>query len=277
MRRGHKILRFRFYLFVLALFSGFLFPRPGQATTLLHVGNPVTSVELSFTFNSNSEMGATSNGQNNDMAGTIPGTWLGTSSNPIPIYCVDLADNIYGPSNYAKTTTTTNGTIMGVSGMTTVNNWKSVAYLVDLYGANPLSGLTGVTNEQQASAGLQAAIWKAIYGSEFTLLRPGSGSSTSTAAWIAYNTYINDIGGVDSQGNLTPNGNLANSALFISPAGRVGGDLAQVYEAQVSPEDPPPDPPPDPTPEPGTLILFALQLAGLAGVGFWKRGVFRTT
>jgi hypothetical protein len=113
------------------------------------------------------------------LAGSFVGSSLSGVATPW-VYCVDLDADIYINHGPYPTTITTNGTVYG----TAVNNAGEVAWLLDHYAA------TATTADQTAA--LQAAIWKTIYGSQFTL--NGSASGTDSGVVTDYNNYLTGVG-----------------------------------------------------------------------------------
>jgi hypothetical protein len=96
------------------------------------------------------------------------------------VYCVQLDVNIGVPNTY-NATVTHDGTVHYSSGNAVVNNAGKIAWLLDKYAG------TAKTSDQQG--GLQAAIWKEIYGNNFTL------TNANTSGMISdYNSDLTNVG-----------------------------------------------------------------------------------
>ncbi len=165
------------------------------------------------------------------LAGNFVGSTLDNA--PLPfVYCVDLSRNIN--INNGPYTTNINmngpGQIFGVA----VPNAGKVTYLLDHY------GLTATTADQTTA--LQAAIWKTMYGSQFTLNGPGAG--TDSGVLTAYNTYLTNVGS-DPVSNLK----------WLSPFNSDGSSAQGLVTSNV--------------PEPGSVAF--LTAGGLTGFGLLLR------
>jgi hypothetical protein len=150
------------------------------------------------------------------------------------MYCVDITDSFHVPSNWHVNV---NGTGSIDGGM--VNNAGQVAYLIDNYGFKKL--------DADHSAGLQAAIWREIYGTNFTL------TSASAGVTSAYTTYLGYVTGSNS-------GNVA-TASWLNPTTQT--NLGETPQGMVT--VPPPGPPGPVVPAPPSIVMAAIALACFAG------------
>jgi len=166
---------------------------------------------------------------------TIPA--IGGQSLPW-IYCVDIINPIYGSETYPGpdpiSNYTVNVTTDGKIHGVDVANKDKVAYLLENYAADA----AGNKNKESA---LQAAIWNQVSNGAWSL------DSTAQAETKAY--YATITAGIGS-GNVS-------SFLWLSPTdGPLG---AQNYQGLVT------------TPIPGAVWLLGSGLAGLVGIGRFRR------
>lgn len=182
-------------------------------------------------------LSATYNGDNF----TSPiGNWTGTlgSQQLSYIYCVDLNGVINVPGTY-NAAVTNNGTVFGNS----VPNADVVAALLDKYAAADAGA--GMLDQ---SAALQAAIWKEIYGSDFSF-----NLSNQTAAFqAAYNSYITYAG-------TDPTGNVGNYQ-WLSPYSGNGNSTQGLVTNGAAV-----------TPEPSSFALMASLAAALGSFRYCCR------
>lgn len=126
---------------------------------------------------------------------------------PLPfMYCVEFFTDIYVPGTY-NVTYGRDGVVHGY----VVPNAGKIAWLLDHFGASATT--------QDLQEGLQAAIWKQIYGAAFNVAPTSAGTGAGILA--AYNADIAALGN-----NSAPVGDL----LWISPT-NADGSYAQ---AQVT-------------------------------------------
>jgi hypothetical protein len=151
-------------------------------------------------------------------------------------YCVDLLHTIAVPANY----------LANVNDLGKINN--SSAPPADVLAGPPIATLANagaiawlmtniapiaLTSDQQL--GLQAALWKEVYGADFTLNAVG----TTAGAFAAYNTYLGLLGS-----NTAP----IDSVLWINPHNAAG---TEYYQGLVA----------VPVPVPATLTMSSILLA----------------
>jgi len=148
---------------------------PSAQAQLFHAGNVAQSINV--TIKTGALPVITANG--NVLAGSFVGSSLSGWATPW-VYCVDLDADIYINSGPYPTTVTKNGAVYG----TAVNNAGEVTWLLDHYAAT-------ATSADQTTA-LQSAIWKTIYGSQFTLNGPASG--TDSGVMTDYTNYLAGVG-----------------------------------------------------------------------------------
>jgi hypothetical protein len=129
------------------------------------------------------------------------------------MYCIDILHSI-NPSSTYNTIVSKNAQLAGRSEITVANAGK-IAWLVST------QAKTAVTKDQQA--GLQAAIWKQVYGNRFELLT----KTTAKNIQAAYSNYITALGS-----NTAP----LNSVLWLDPRGGASGtkNAATHYQDQVA-------------------------------------------
>lgn len=148
---------------------------------------------------------------------------------PITLFCVDLKKNITLPSTYAAAVTS-DATLY--AGAFTVPNAGAVAWLM-----NHFANLTLPNSDERL--GLQAAIWKVEYGTDFDLNLVGTPS-------LAYAKYTQYVAAWSNQADPV------SDVLWITPArsnGRFVQGLAGLY--------------PNAVPEPASLLLLALGTSSL--------------
>lgn len=183
----------------------------------------------------------------NVYAGSIvPSSLDGT---PLPfMYCVDVLRDIYVPGIYStevRTDAQIHGKTVGDSVGNSLVTASRVAWLLDhAYSASsPLS--------LNASAGLQAAIWEVIYGTQFTL-----NSAQEGEVITQYNSYITALNTAVAAGTATAS--VSNYA-WLSPtsANCVPGNTCQGQVTRV--------------PEPSSTLLLTLALSGVFGICWWRK------
>jgi hypothetical protein len=161
----------------------------------------------------------------NESGGNIQPSTLG--GQPLPfLYCIAANVEINVPDTYNVSLSTA-----GIYNGSLVNGAGAISWLMTNLAAS------AVTNDEQS--GLQAAIWKQIYGANFTLDQVNNDSALVTA----YNADIAALGS-----NTAPLSNL----LWITPYNG-DGSVAQGLVALNA------------VPEPSTLVLGCL--GGLGALG----------
>jgi len=165
--------------------------------------------------------------------------WLKTSSNPAGsgfiTYCADLYDDAKLPSQTGVLETTSS-----LSGATSIHAVADAgamaAYLVDTYSS-------GAHGSDAAAAGLQLAIWEALYG---------AGAISYTAAGDVRTAADNFYQGLTTALTVNPSAVLTSTALYFdvfndsNHTGRLANGQDQIA-----------------TPEPSTLWQFGLGLTAL--------------
>ncbi len=151
------------------------------------------------------------------------------------LYCVDIDTTIYVPGSYAATDVNVTGDIYGAP----LNNAKQVAWLLNQYG-------TG--GQGDAAKALQAAIWHVV-DNRYTL-DPTQNSSSVVAL---YDDYL---------GHLPADpGDLVDHFFWITPGTLDSNGDVIAYQGVVAP-----------TPIPSAMLLMASGVAGLVGIGRFRRG-----
>jgi hypothetical protein len=187
--------------------------------------------------------------------------WLyQTTSNPIgtlvTTYCADLFDDAKLPTQTVTTTTTTAldasiaaGTSMSINA--TAHAGAKAAYLVDTYAAS-------AHGSNDLAAGLQIAIWQAMFGSASFTYTAGAGVIT------AANTYY---GNLMSALAANPTGVYGYTARYFDVANDASHTLWNAYgQDQIDPIVG--------SPEPSTVFLLLFAMA--AGFGYHYRMSRRT-
>lgn len=156
----------------------------------------------------------------NEGGGAITPSTLNGASLPW-VYCVDIPDNVYVPANYNNTTVTTNGTVTvtsanpgggGTAGTYYVGNSATIAGQIAWILDNYANAAIGNTGKEEA---VQAAIWKVIYGTDFTV-------PVQDSVNIAMNTILSAMKGQTA---------AVNSVYWLSP-GDAGSST--IYQALVT-------------------------------------------
>jgi hypothetical protein len=201
-------------------------------------GNPAQADVLQLGGSFNSFAWTLNTGSYNESgggSGSIDPSYL--NSAPLPwVYCISIPDNINAPDTYNNTTVRNDGkAVFGAN-----NPWVGTPGLTLVGGSATIAGQVAwiVTNYADAAIGdvakeeaVQAAIWKAIYGSAFTVQT----SSVDTAS----NAIITALG--------SNTADLA-SVRWLTPGKTGDNTIRQAVVTAV--------------PEPSTLAI-----AGLASVG----------
>ena len=186
------------------------------------------------------------------------------NGSPSNLFCVDLGTLIYdtsadGIGKSYLTNVRNDGTVdslnvknFDVTGNLyatddkgTVSGAGQIAWLVEKYAPSATSDVDRLA--------LQAAIWKAEYGKNFDLVKPGDKSSTSDKVYDAYNAYISHmetaaVSGVAWYSPTTQDG--------VVVQGLVGLDVGVV-------------------PEPSSIVLALFGVVGVCGVPAIKRLMHR--
>ena len=175
-----------------------------------------------FSFDGHTESGAAGN-----FTGST-GVVNGVETSFADVYCVDLNDTINLNTTYKATYSTT-----GVVNGSKVNNAGEIAWL--------LTNLAPEATTTAENMGLQAAIWKIEYGSNFNLITSDNSAAVDAA-------YAADLAALGS------NTEAVSSVLWMSPSS--GSDCDGQGQVIL---------PVSPVPEPATLTQFGTGLLGLAG------------
>jgi hypothetical protein len=172
----------------------------------------------------------------------------------VALYCVDIPHDIGVPfSGTAEVNTSgiigndasnnpQNGGLTLADSNGLLMNAGNIGYLLQTYG-----GLATSTDQQE---GLQAAIWKEVYGSNFTTQLTGNALSD-------YNSYI---GSVPAGGNAS----YISQVYWINPSGNGSG--IQGLVGNVVPINPDFS-----SPEPASLTLLGTALVAFGGFGLRRR------
>ena len=174
------------------------------------------------------------NYQGNVQAGALSWTWTGTPpagfAQSFYSYCVDLAHFVTDPQDV--TVRSSEGFTNGVE-----NGGTKAAWLFNQYAAG-IHQMTDLTTAAVYSAGLQVAIWEAMYDTTANLSAGGFTATTSnTAVMTAATNYLNEL----------YKSNMVAVATILESTRATGQD--QIV-AQVS--------------EPSTLMLMGLAFFGFA-------------
>ena len=166
------------------------------------------------------------------------------------VYCVDL-DHFTGPGTYDSTHNSSGVSNNQVPNFTVGSPSAAgqVAWLMNHFAA-AAAGNTAL------EAGLQAAIWKTIYGAYFTL-------TDSNPAYQA--AYAADLAALGS------NEDSFHSVWWLNPTSDSGNTLQQGFVGI-------PGPPPQnggSVPEPASMALVGIAASALAGFGWLRRKAVR--
>ena len=194
------------------------------------------------------------------------------NDSPANLFCVDLGTAIYDTSdlgigksylsNVRKdgTVDSLNTKLFDVTGnyyatddKGTVANAGQIAWLVEHDAAGAKSA--------EERLGLQAAIWKAEYGSNFDLVGPGGDSSTSDKVYEAYKIYLQ--GAADGKGDLLST--TPSDVAWYSPTTQDGAAVQGLVGAEIG----------APVPEPSSIVLALFGVVGACVAPAIKRRMYR--
>jgi len=186
----------------------------------------------------------------NEGGGAITPSTLNGVSLPW-VYCIDIPDNVGVPADYNNTRVSTDGTAnfgagntwAGTPGITLAGGSATIAGQVAWILDNYADAAIGSATAQEA---VQAAIWKQIYGSAFTVQDTG----VNTAMGAILTALGSNTAALSSVLWLSPNGNGHNGA--------AGPGLEQALVTAA-------------VPEPSTLAIASLCGAGFVFYGLRRR------
>lgn len=162
----------------------------------------------------------------------LPPNFGSVDGRPVPyLYCVEIFTNINVRGVYGVDLSN-NGIVHG--GL--IANAGQIAWLMD--------HIAPTATTQDAQEGLQAAIWKQVYGASFNIAPPSDG--TGAGIFAAYNADIAALGS-----NTAP----VSDVLWLSPYNRDGSPAQGLITNAV--------------PEPSTLALASL--GGFVLLGYTRR------
>lgn len=246
--RKYSKLAFIAVLGVVAALSLGTAARADYTDATVHVGG--TDTNSNWTLNSNTfgQNPITSGGGGN-FGGTID---LGSGTKTLEyLYCVDIPDHVDLNTTYTKSYVSTSSPPQAYfdSNFNAPPNGNNPAVLVNIPNAGAIASiLTEYGNSKNTSvqAGVQAAIWQEVYGTNFVFNTNTTGARPNTQAVInAYNAAI-------AYATANPNGNVLNF-LWISPH----SDGHQALVGFV--------------PEPSSMAIAALGALGLVGYSLKRK------